>query len=288
MGECVVQGGVLQAYSTDLDYLQDCFSLVSLAIKLSHAEAKHDDAAGAGGGAGLHDSDDEGGLAGRSRRRRMFMGEKAVSREQERQDLDRALRKLRAREALLRKRVDRRLALTRAAGRWVPRLERLCEALALCPFERSVVVALIARRISPASLAALPDDGMGLGGGEGLSGGATAGALLQGLAGTLEGRIAARRHFYKNATLVREGIVALQGADFSSDLGCLTVELDRRMLDYVVGLDTEFSEIVDGSHLYTPKAPPQPPPPTRMHRCCHQRPSTGAAAFRHGQPPSHD
>ena len=28
--------------------------------------------------------------------------------------------------------------------------------------------------------------------------------------------------------------------------------MDRRMLDFVVGLDTEFSEIVDGSHLYTP------------------------------------
>ncbi len=48
--------------------------------------------------------------------------------------------------------------------------------------------------------------------------------------------------------------MALQGVDFSSDLAEATVELDRRMLDYVVGLDTEFSEIVDGSHLYTPKA----------------------------------
>eukprot|EP00662_Eupelagonemidae_sp_cell21_P046069 gene46069-55673_t len=28
--------------------------------------------------------------------------------------------------------------------------------------------------------------------------------------------------------------------------------MDRRMLDYVCGLDTEFGEIVNGSHLYFP------------------------------------
>ena len=31
------------------------------------------------------------------------------------------------------------------------------------------------------------------------------------------------------------------------------VEIDRRMLDFCVGLDTEFSEMVEGSHLYYPK-----------------------------------
>lgn len=28
--------------------------------------------------------------------------------------------------------------------------------------------------------------------------------------------------------------------------------MDRRMLDFLVGLDTEFSDLVDGSHLYFP------------------------------------
>ena len=43
-------------------------------------------------------------------------------------------------------------------------------------------------------------------------------------------------------------------------------EIDRRMLDFVVGLDTEFSELMDGSHLYTPTVaieeafPPTCPP----------------------------
>ena len=39
----------------------------------------------------------------------------------------------------------------------------------------------------------------------------------------------------------------------SGDTSNATVELDRRMLDFCVGLDTEFSEIVEGSHLYYPK-----------------------------------
>jgi len=30
------------------------------------------------------------------------------------------------------------------------------------------------------------------------------------------------------------------------------VEIDRRVLDFLIGLDTELSEIVDGSHLYNP------------------------------------
>jgi SpoVK/Ycf46/Vps4 family AAA+-type ATPase len=33
---------------------------------------------------------------------------------------------------------------------------------------------------------------------------------------------------------------------------CAVPQIDRRMLDFCVGLDTEFSELVDGSHLYTP------------------------------------
>ena len=32
------------------------------------------------------------------------------------------------------------------------------------------------------------------------------------------------------------------------------VDIDRRMLDFLVGLDTEFSDMVDGSHLYFPSA----------------------------------
>lgn len=32
------------------------------------------------------------------------------------------------------------------------------------------------------------------------------------------------------------------------------MDIDRRTLDFLVGLDTEFSDMVDGSHLYFPSA----------------------------------
>ena len=45
----------------------------------------------------------------------------------------------------------------------------------------------------------------------------------------------------------------MHGVDFAGDLTQCVAEIDRRMLDFVVGLDTEFSELVEGSHLYTPE-----------------------------------
>ena len=51
---------------------------------------------------------------------------------------------------------------------------------------------------------------------------------------------------------MREGILVLHGDELGADLTQTLAEVDRRMLDFVVGLDTEFSELMDGSHLYTP------------------------------------
>jgi hypothetical protein len=62
----------------------------------------------------------------------------------------------------------------------------------------------------------------------------------------------ARRFFNKSGTLIREGILTLSQHDFMTDLTNCVVELDRRLFEYLVGLDTEMSEIVDGSHLYLP------------------------------------
>lgn len=50
---------------------------------------------------------------------------------------------------------------------------------------------------------------------------------------------------------MRRGIIKIRKAD--ADLLDLTVTIDRRILDWVVGLDTEISELVEGSNLYTPK-----------------------------------
>ena len=48
-------------------------------------------------------------------------------------------------------------------------------------------------------------------------------------------------------------MVVVNSAGLTGDPTTAKVEIDRRMLDFCVGLDTEFSEIVEGSHLYYPK-----------------------------------
>jgi len=53
--------------------------------------------------------------------------------------------------------------------------------------------------------------------------------------------------------LLREGMVVVNSSGLTGDPTTAKVEIDRRMLDFCVGLDTEFSEIVEGSHLYFPK-----------------------------------
>ena len=45
----------------------------------------------------------------------------------------------------------------------------------------------------------------------------------------------------------------LHGDELGADLTQTLAEIDRRMLDFVVGLDTEFSELVNGSHLFLPE-----------------------------------
>ena len=51
----------------------------------------------------------------------------------------------------------------------------------------------------------------------------------------------------------REGMIVVNNSGLTGDPTTAKIEIDRRMLDFCVGLDTEFSEIVEGSHLYYPK-----------------------------------
>ena len=66
-----------------------------------------------------------------------------------------------------------------------------------------------------------------------------------------------RTRFYKSSTLISRGVLRVQRSRWhssgSADLSEQRVELDRRVLDFVVGLDTEINELVEGSELYSPK-----------------------------------
>ena len=48
-------------------------------------------------------------------------------------------------------------------------------------------------------------------------------------------------------------MIIVHNSGLTGDSTNTKVEIDRRMLDFCVGLDTEFSEIVEGSHLYFPQ-----------------------------------
>mmetsp|Transcript_25098 Transcript_25098/g.53407 ORF Transcript_25098/g.53407 Transcript_25098/m.53407 type:complete len:568 (+) Transcript_25098:2-1705(+) len=52
--------------------------------------------------------------------------------------------------------------------------------------------------------------------------------------------------------MIEEGLLTLFNDDFTSDLNMCQIKLDRRLFDFLIGLDTEMSELVDGSHLYKP------------------------------------
>jgi len=90
-----------------------------------------------------------------------------------------------------------------------------------------------------------------LGNEDGLPSGTVA-CYIERFSHSLEDKMNSRKFFYKSSTMVEEGIITISGVDFDTDLNQCRVELDRRMFDYIIGLDTEFSELVDGSHLYTP------------------------------------
>lgn len=136
----------------------------------------------------------------------------------------------------LRERIQIKLAVTKN----VPRLEQLVAALELDEFERLVLLNLIKCILMPSS-------GCG-----DVVVGQTIGEAIQNFATSLEDKMLARKYFYKTSRLIKEGILCISQNDFMEDLSHCSIDLDRRMFDFLVGLDTEFSEVVDGSHLYIP------------------------------------
>lgn len=151
------------------------------------------------------------------------------------------IRHLQAKERVARGKATKRLELTKKASKWLPRVERMVLARNLDSFEREVLLALIACHISPKMHAIGHRNGMEVG------------TLLRAFCKNFQEQVKYRKYFYKNATLVKEGILRLQGGSFDTDLNSFYCAVDRRMLDFAMGLDTEFSELVEGSHLYHPK-----------------------------------
>ena len=266
-------------YDADLEYLQDMFQLVKLRSDVArvrrHMEERGQQVAnvrlGSGGNASDGDgSDDDAGGGMPMEEGYWGMDEYAYEMEhfarphfgrnmrneaskQARHEAKRA-RKLQAKVDRLSERISNRLGQMTEASQRLPRLERLASALGLCEFEKNVIVAMIGQAIAPRSIGLMGGGGPGgYGGSQSPSKTMQVEVLLRAFSHSLQQQIEHRKYFYKSAVLVREGILVLHGDDLGADLTQTLAEVDRRMLDFVVGLDTEFSELMDGSHLYAPQ-----------------------------------
>ena len=132
--------------------------------------------------------------------------------------------------------------LTKAAGPWIPRLERLVESRDLCNFEKNVLLALIGATLQPDKFdtdRAYVKTKSGLLHGErfhhilmklthknvNVTSKSTISSVLRQLCTGLEEKIHNLKYFHKNATLIREGMLVVKSADISGDILGASVSL---------------------------------------------------------------
>eukprot|EP00668_Euglena_longa_P001046 GGOE01001253.1.p1 GENE.GGOE01001253.1~~GGOE01001253.1.p1 ORF type:complete len:1041 (-),score=269.43 GGOE01001253.1:103-3225(-) len=210
---------MLGPYARDVEYLDDVFALITTLVKIRNAEGdkKEDD--------------------GSSKAWKGERGTEAV------------LRELRGKERVLRAKIERRLESTCKAGAWRPRIERLGTQRNLCGFEKMTLMLLVSTVLSHDVILAAFSSVTS----RNPSRDCTVGFVLWVLCDTLQERISCRAYFYKSAPMVKDSMIKVSNnTSITTDLMDCLVDIDRRMLDFLAGLDTEFSEMIDGSTLYSP------------------------------------
>lgn len=235
-------------YETDLQYLQDQFTYLSLTKQASDL-LKRMEVDSINPDVDVQERSEDDWLM--SRRSNMKM-----SKENEIAKKESQLRQLQTKLSLIQNKIETRLTLTRHAGPWLPRLEKFVQTLKLDKFEVLVILELCKAVVKPTAYDTTGERPRYYES----TAAVTVGLLLRHFAESLDDKISFRRYFYKSSKLIKEGIIIVTAtpshnhgsSSILQDLTDNSVELDRRMLDYIVGLDTEFSEIVDGSNLYTP------------------------------------
>jgi len=218
---------LLGPYSSELDYLEDQFSLIDNYTKIQATKTNGES--------------DEMNFRTLGDMRYDPETGRRCTKEQMELKLSKEAEKLELKGEKLKERIASRVLATKSQRNTVPRLEQLCDALDLSFFERFVVLKLMRRTIDPHANASQQiaqcnkvEDFIGP------------------FSKSLETKMKCRASFYKSAALVKEDIITLSGQDFSNGLNECGVTIDRRMVDWLAGVDMELSEIVDGSHLYTP------------------------------------
>ena len=227
----------LQPYpdQNQLEYLEDRFQVVAFAIRASNARVK-----------------DQMKEAGTKQPWEQSTGTSTAYKTPGR-------RELKAKQRLHRQKVRQRLQLTMGSGvqpqqAQLPRLEEMSAKFHLDEFEQNVIVMLIGKTISPVISNLL--DSADTSSVQRMDESITVNQILNVFCDTFCEQVQHRTYFYKSSKLLVKGLIKLNRARWhctSGDLVDQRVELDRRVLDWVVGLDTEINELVEGSDLYTPQ-----------------------------------
>ena len=181
--------------------------------------------------------------------------------ENERFQQEKKLQKIEERLDQLEVKINAKIQASASENGKVFRLEQLCGALQLGAFEKSCVLLLLQDVIIPnqnsgrrsysngnmaTSVGVLVSDiivfyALSLRGRRKLIIMIFPSFQISSFCVSLEDKMKARSFFYKTSTLIEEGILTLFNDNFTSDLSECQVKLDRRLFDFLIGLDTEMS-----------------------------------------------
>lgn len=168
-------------------------------------------------------------------------------------DVKHGRRELQAKLRVLEAKMARRVQATEAAGLSLPRLEVISQRLGLGSFEKKMIILLMGITISPLikTLLSTLDKSNQM-----IDDVCNVGQALSILCEDFSAQVTSRKFFYRSGKLLSNGIISLSRSRWHQGTGDLTdqrITLDRRVLDFSVGLDTEINELVEGSDLYEPK-----------------------------------
>ncbi|RNF18158.1 putative AAA family ATPase [Trypanosoma cruzi] len=222
---CVVTGSTLHVpYASDIDYMDESFKLIANVVRLRGAESEIKD-------------EDEAIFTPKTKMEAMI----------------RELRgKVRVATAIHRSRTE----ATIKAGKFLPRIEALSQRLQLSDLEKRIMLLLIGNVVSNDILIAINGRYVMREGQRVL----TVGYILFVLCDNLKERVAARRSFYQSGPLISNSVLSLSldgggRTCFNTDLMDYVVDIDRKIVDYLMGTETETAEMVPGSRLYMPVVP---------------------------------
>ncbi|CCW66714.1 unnamed protein product [Phytomonas sp. Hart1] len=217
-------GTNFSTYKTDFEYMEAAFNLIATFIRIRTAEGD------------IKDDEDC---------------------YQPKTKLEATLRELKGRQrvwmSVHRRRVQATLEYTTKGHGYLPRIEQLSQRLGLNELEKQVLLLMVGNVVSHDILIAI-NGRYGMRDGQRVL---TVGYILFVLCENLQERIAVRKSFYKSSPLISNNILSLSldsscKSRFNTDLMDYVCDIDRKIVDYLMGTETETTEMVPGSRLYSP------------------------------------